>query len=88
MSKKNPVLGAVLGLFILGLYYSTGFNKRAMFIVAGLIIASYGLMFLVSPDVIFVVHLASAFLGYKWCKEHNESLEAATGHDSSASAQY
>ena len=51
MKQKNPILGAVLGLFILGLYYSTGFNKRALFIVAGLIIASYAIMFLISTSL-------------------------------------
>ena len=28
MSKKSPALGAVLGFFILGLFYSTGFTKK------------------------------------------------------------
>lgn len=74
MKQKNPILGAVLGLFILGLYYSTGFNKRALFIVAGLIIASYAIMFLISPDLMWVVNAASAYLGYKFAKEHNESV--------------
>jgi len=75
MSKKNAVLGAVLGLFILGLFYSRGLNMKTVWIVAGLVIASYAIMFLISPDAMWVINAVSAFLGYKWAKEHNKGLE-------------
>ncbi len=77
MSKKNPVLGAILGFFILGLLYSKGLNKQGALAVLGMMAASYAIMFLVSAELMWVVNVASAFLGYKWSKEHNEAAEMA-----------
>ena len=75
MSKKSPILGAILGFFFLGIFYSTGFNKQGIIAVVGLIVVSWLLSMLVSPSVSIVVNLVGAFLGYKWANEHNAMVE-------------
>ena len=75
MSKKSPILGAILGFFVLGIFYSTGFNKQGIIAVVGLIVVSWLLSMLVSPSVSIVVNLVGAFLGYKWVKDHNAAIE-------------
>ena len=75
MSKKSPILGAILGFFVLGIFYSTGFNKQGIIAVVGLIVVSWLLSVLVSPSVSIVVNLVGAFLGYKWASDHNASIE-------------
>ena len=75
MSKKSPILGAILGFFVLGIFYSTGFNKQGIIAVVGLIVVSWLLSMLVSPSVSIVVTLVGAFLGYKWAKDHNAAIE-------------
>lgn len=75
MKKKSLALGAFLGFFILGLLYSKGLNKQGALAVLGMMAVSYAVMFLVSPNLMWVVNVASAFLGYKWTKEHNEGTK-------------
>ncbi len=75
MSKKSPILGAILGFFVLGIFYSTGFNKQGIIAVVGLIVVSWLLSMLVSPSVSIVVNLVGAFLGYKWAKDHNAAID-------------
>ena len=78
MSKKSPILGAILGFFVLGIFYSTGFNKQVIIAVVGLIVVSWLLSMLVSPSVSIVVNLVGAFLGYKWAKDHNAAIEGGS----------
>ncbi len=78
MSKKSPILGAILGFFVLGIFYSTGFNKQGIIAVVGLIVVSWLLSMLVSPSVSIVVNLVGAFLGYKWAKDHNAAIEGGS----------
>ena len=75
MSKKSPILGAILGFFVLGIFYSTGFNKQGIIAVVGLIVVSWLLSVFVSPEVSVIVNLVGAFLGYKWANDHNASIE-------------
>ncbi len=70
MSSKSPILGAILGFFILGLFYSTGVNKKGAITVLGLVVVSY-IAGMISPYVSLLVNFAGAFLGYKWASEHN-----------------
>ena len=75
MSKKSPILGAILGFFVLGIFYSTGFSKQGIIAVVGMIVVSWLLSFFVSPEVSVIVNLVGAFLGYKWVNDHNASIE-------------
>lgn len=75
MSKKSPILGAILGFFVLGIFYSTGFNKQGIIAFVGLIVVSWLLSMFVSPEVAVIVNLVGAFLGYKWASDHNASIE-------------
>lgn len=75
MSKKSPILGAILGFFVLGIFYSTGFSKQGIIAVVGLIVVSWLLSMLISPSVAIVVNLVGAFLGYKWANDHNATIE-------------
>lgn len=74
MSKKSPVIGAILGFFILGLFYSTGFNKKGVITVIALVFISWGVG-LASPELATIVSVAGAFLGYRWAKEHNAAVD-------------
>ena len=74
MSKKSPVIGAILGFFILGLFYSTGFNKKGIITGIALVFISWGVG-LASPELATIVSIAGAYLGYRWSNEHNAMLE-------------
>lgn len=74
MSKKSPILAAILGFFVLGIFYSTGFNKQGIVAVVGLIVVSWLLSMFVSPEVSVIVNLVGAFLGYKWANDHNAAI--------------
>ena len=74
MSKKSPVIGAILGFFILGLFYSTGFNKTGIIAVIALVFICWGVG-LASPELATIVSIAGAYLGYRWSNEHNAMLE-------------
>jgi phospho-N-acetylmuramoyl-pentapeptide-transferase len=74
MSKKSPVIGAILGFFILGLFYSTGFNKKGIIAVIALVFVQWGVG-LASPELAIIVSIAGAYLGYRWSNEHNAMLE-------------
>ena len=77
MSKKSPVLGAILGFFILGLFYSTGVNKKGVITVIALVFISWGVG-LASPELSTIVAVIGAYLGYKWVNEHNAMVEEGT----------
>lgn len=74
MSKKSPVIAAILGFFILGLFYSTGFNKKGVIAVIALTFISWGAG-LAAPELATIVAVIGAYLGYKWANEHNAMLE-------------
>ncbi len=71
MSKKNTALGAILGFFVFGIFYSTGFNKKGCFTFLGLLAASMILSMAAGPVSSCLANIAGAYLGYKWCNEHN-----------------
>ena len=75
MSHKSPILGAILGFFVLGIFYSTGFNKQGIIAFVGLIVVSWLLSMFISAEVAVIVNLVGAFLGYKWVNDHNASIE-------------
>ncbi len=77
MQKKNPVVGAILGLFLIGLIYSGGVKKG---LITGLvmIVAGTALNLALGTTIFsFIANAAGAFLGYKWTQEYNASLEEA-----------
>ena len=74
MSKKSPVIAAILGFFILGLFYSTGFNKKGIIAVIALMFISWGAG-LAAPELATIVAGIGAYLGYKWANEHNAMVE-------------
>lgn len=77
MNKKNPVVGAILGLFIIGLFYATGFTKKGVIAVVALIAIQWGIAVAVDASISGIVSLVSAFLGYKWSKESGLEEAAA-----------
>ena len=74
MSKKSPIHGAILGFYVIGIFYSTGFNKQGIIAFVALIAVSWVLSILVDPSVAAVVNLVGAFLGYKWSNDHNAAI--------------
>lgn len=73
MSKKSTTIGAILGFFVLGLFYSAGFKKGLISVIV-LTIISYGIC-MVSVEAAIVVNFVGAYLGYTWAKDHNAVLE-------------
>ena len=71
---KNPILAAVLGFFVFGLFY-LGMSKRICLAVLGLVIVSYALTVIASPGIGCVANVIGAYLGYKWAKELNEGKD-------------
>lgn len=75
MQKKNPVVGAVLGLFVIGLIYSGGVKKGGLTALA-LIVVGLGLNVLVETTIFSTVaSVIGLGLGYMWTKEYNAALE-------------
>lgn len=74
MSKKNTVVAVILGFFILGLFYSTGLNKKGVVSVLTLVVISWVVANFISAEIAVVVNLVSAYLGYKWASEHNAEI--------------
>ena len=74
MKKKSPILGAILGLFILGLFYATGMTKKGLIAVIGLGILQT-LARLIDPSLAGVISIVGLFLGYRWTAEHNKQVE-------------
>ena len=73
MSKKNPILGGVLGLFLFGVLYAS-FDKRGLIAFVALMAVSIAISAIVGPNASFIVSIAGAYLSYKWCNEHNEAI--------------
>ena len=76
MSTKNPFLGAVLGFFVLGIFYSGGIKKGSIACIL-LCTFSYILLNFVSSGVSIIANLIGAGLGYVWAKQHNEQISSA-----------
>lgn len=75
MQKKNPIIGAVLGLFVIGLIYSGGLKKGGLTALA-LIVVGFGLNVLVETTIFSVVaNVIGVVLGYMWTNEYNAALE-------------
>lgn len=75
MSKKNTVLAAILGFFVLGIFYSTGLNKKGLIAFLGLIVASWIVANFISAELAVIINIAGAYLGYRWASEHNAQIE-------------
>lgn len=75
MKKKSPILGAILGLFILGLFYATGMTKKGLIAVIGLVILQTALSQLIDPSLAGVISIVGLFLGYRWTAELNKQVE-------------
>ena len=78
MSKKNTILSAILGFFILGLFYATGLNKKGVVSVLGLMVVSWVVANFVSVELSALVNVAGAYLGYRWASEHNAEIDGGT----------
>ena len=74
MSKKNVVVGAILGFFVIGLFYAKGLNKQSVLLVLGLCILC-SLISMVGGPASIIVNFVGGYLGYKWCTEYNANLE-------------
>ena len=75
MNKKSPVLGAILGFFIIGLFY-TGNMKRAAIAFIGLCCLSSIIAACISPSLCMLVNAAGAYLGYTWINEYNKVVDS------------
>ncbi len=84
MQKKNPIVGAVLGFFVLGLPYSGGMKKGLMALVA-LCVVSWALAVFVSPSASVLANIVGAFLGYTWTNEFNATAGGMDSDDASPS---
>lgn len=78
MGKKNTIVAAILGFFILGLFYSTGLNKKGVISVLGLMVVSWVVANFVSAELAAIVNVAGAYLGYRWASEHNAEIDGGT----------
>jgi len=76
MQKKNPIVGAVLGFFILGLPYSGGMKKGLIALVV-LCIVSSAIASLGMPILCIIPNLVGAYLGHTWTNEYNASIDAS-----------
>ena len=84
MQKKNPIIGAVLGLFVIGLIYSGGLKKGGLTALA-LIVVGFGLNVLVETTIFSVVaNVIGVVLGYMWTNEYNAALEQGQSGDGSS----
>ena len=70
---KNKILAAILGFFVIGLFYATGFTKKGLIYVIGLCVASWVLTTFISPGIGLLINIAGAYLGYKFAEETNNS---------------
>ncbi len=77
MQKKNPIVGAVLGLFLIGLIYSGGVKKGLITGIGLCVVAVVLNMALGTATFSFIADAIGAFLGYKWAQEYNASLDSA-----------
>lgn len=84
MQKKSPVVGAVLGLFIIGLIYSGGMKKGGL-AAAALIVIGFALNVAVETTIFSTVaSVIGLVLGYMWTNEYNAALEQGQSDDNSS----
>lgn len=75
MQKKNPILGAILGLFLIGLPYSGGWKKGLIAFIGLTVVAVAANMMLGTALFSFVADAIGAYLGYTWTNEYNASID-------------
>ena len=84
MQKKSPIVGALLGLFVIGLIYSGGLKKGGLTALA-LIVVGFGLNVAVETTIFSTVaSVIGLGLGYMWTKEYNAALEQGNSDDGSS----
>ncbi len=71
MSKKNPILAAVLGFIVFGIFYSAGLKRGLMAFAALCLLSWFGASVLGSAEMSCIANVAGAYLGYKWADAHN-----------------
>ena len=76
MSKKNAILGAILGFLVFGIFYAGGMKKGGIAFVI-LMVVSYALCSFISTEVAVIANLVGAYLGYSWVNEHNAAVGAS-----------
>lgn len=83
MQKKSPVLGAVLGLLIIGLIYSGGLKKGGLTALA-IIVIGFTLNMLIDTTIFSLVgNIIGGVLGYMWTNDYNAAVERASAGDTS-----
>lgn len=75
MSKKNAVLGGILGFLVFGIFYAGGMKKGGI-AFAVLMVVSYVICNFVATEAGVVANLVGAYLGYSWVNEHNAAVGA------------
>ncbi|MGP1366960.1 MAG: phospho-N-acetylmuramoyl-pentapeptide-transferase [Schwartzia sp. (in: firmicutes)] len=84
MQKKSPIVGALLGLFVIGLIYSGGLKKGGLTALA-LIVVGFGLNVAVETTIFSTIaNVIGAGLGYMWTNEYNAALEQGNSDDGSS----
>ncbi len=79
MSKKNPILAAVLGFIVFGVFYSAGLKKGLIAVIALCLISWICATALGSVELSCIANVAGAYLGYRWANEYNADMEGASG---------
>ena len=80
MEKKSPVIGGVLGFFIIGLIYAGGVKKGLIYFV-GLCALSTAIAACVTPHLSIVANAIGAYLGYTWVNQHNAAIDGSVSTD-------
>ena len=76
MQKKNPISGASLGLFLIGLPYSGGWKKGLIAFIGLTVVAVAANVMLGTALFSFVADAIGAYLGYTWTNEYNAAIDA------------
>lgn len=76
MQKKNPIIGAILGLFLIGLPYSGGWKKGLIAFIGLTVVAVAANVMLGTALFSFVADAIGAYLGYTWTNEYNATIDA------------
>lgn len=76
MQKKNPIIGAILGLFLIGLPYSGGWKKGLIAFIGLTVVAVAANAMLGTALFSFVADAIGAYLGYTWTNEYNAAIDA------------
>ncbi len=75
MSKRSPILAAVLGFTVFGIFYSAGLKKGLLGCIALCLVSWFCAAVLGSVELSCIANVAGAYLGYRWAHEHNAELE-------------